>query len=1613
MTDATLHDAILATNIAQMRPSSPSSPPNLNDAPSQLPQPHRTTGSSTNERLPRTFSLNSLNSSSSSPHSSSSSSSSSSSHSSNCTGSSTRSSSKPSPPLTSSQKLHRKVGSFLDGHTAWITSNLTYSRLKPAIRCAIAGWLSAVLFIVPDVLRLMGQASFLILIASFFSPPSDPFLFVLEREFLILLFAATAWAWACLGIFVANLTRSNVVRGVTIVDVVDGKYIEAKPSIILAAFVFLGSAFFLFIKAKKGPGPYLFATVFACICMDISLTTAAFFPFPFFLVGRSILIPLTFHSALALLCSIFIFPSTVSALFTTRIIECLTPLHSALTTHLSLFDPSTHPLGSAEFSTLLEAMHKDTKKCENGLIPLASTGRLLGNDVIYARFEPGDWRVFQALCRRLVGRLDGVGMYWGLVDPKRERFPGTGAVGNREGGGGGQEGGEGGGRGYAHMHGVTPFPSMPGTPILGQSRAPSVERVRSRGTSGDRVRSRGHSVDKARGQSVDSLRGRGRTDLAEKERGRRGYTPERGRRGFTPDHERVVSRDTEYGYANPVPSSPLVKSETIGSGMADFGARMPTHFHSHSRPTHTHHHSATHGHGHAHTHNTSHVHFGSSPTTGGEGSSPRSSPVSPSSPTLTNPLSSKGQYYGVVDGGSLGRRPKKSGGGHALFHHHHHHHHHHHGHQHGHGGSSQLREPASGVISPSMSSSSQFHPLSPSITRRSGYATPPPGSPQSQSQSYSHSASQAGHHHVLLHNSLLAATPRGAKRKKDKSKKRFGGLGGSISGSLGGSLTGDEEAEVGRFEAQRYLNLEATRMRRGENAEQEEKWVREGMGLLRECCAPLLEQCISATAEITSWLGTVRGGRLGSLLKIRKERRAKEREERVKHLRSIREVLVRVLEVFRDETRTLVVEPYKSGFVKSKDQEKVFKEEMGVEGEIMGRSESRMGQGNDEGVGGGGSTLLGDLDEGLAPGGSPGEGGVRGHRGEDYTERRAEEDGDEDGERKDEREERKRKMPPHRYLFHCYVYQYHLIQIAVILIEMLDEMIRLEEERVECKLWTPMDRLYGFLKGWGETSIVDDEHAEDDDPDYIQGLHHGHAVSPPSHSPPATGQSTALPRLHIPISIPHPHLPHFPDLNFPHRRDPDALPPRNLFEALMNALHEAITSIRGGNMQFAIKAGVLSVLLCLPFFLKSSAQWAYQNRFFWAVAMGQLTIARFRGDTTFGLTARVISTFFGGLTGMVLWYISAGSGHSNPYALAATFLVCAPFFYFARLYWPIPQMTNIVFFVTAVLVIGYSYQDSILRAPGSPGSGWNVAWRRFVFVSLGVFAAFIFSYFPPATTIRRYQRQLLSTTTSEIGSIYCSILTFANTKHEPEVQEIIRSLIAVRAKLNRGGVMTVNVGYEFSLRGRWPRKRYQKIADLQMAISYSLGHLMSVIEHLDPAWARAFLRRTRFMDPDFQGDVLAVISMVSSCLRTGTPLPQVTPCPLQDRFMLRYHELEVIHKEAEEDYGLPRIMTLETLKDEQYMIFCVGVATAFAIVNRLDRLMIAAKELLGEHYHIHGIGMPGGMVMEGLSLSQMPSRVSYGPFGEDRRMEYEREVEIEKKDGRGFDDVEKGLAAAK
>ncbi|EKM60249.1 uncharacterized protein PHACADRAFT_246113 [Phanerochaete carnosa HHB-10118-sp] len=1068
----------------------------------------------------------------------------------------------------------------------WIPANLSWPKMKPVIRTALVAWISVLFFTIPRLEVMLGQGSFLILIAAFLQPPAGPFIQVLEAEITLLLFVTLAWAWSCLGLFLANLSRNHVDYNAPTAQILTGQFVEAGPVIITAIFLFIGSAFFSYLKAKLGPGLFFIPTMLSCICLDICLSTSALFPYPFYKIGKAVVIPIGFHAALSILSAVTIFPQTITCQYTAAIGRIFDPLDQFLAKHRLILkmDPS-----SQEFATGVKELQGLVGKSEGSVAPTAIWLRLMPRDIIWGRFSPADISSLQWSIRRLVTRAEGMNIYFTLIDPTRERFP------------------------------ITPAPTQPSSPAFTRSNTPAVSRNSS---------------------------------------------PVRGRRD-------------------------------------------------------------------------------------------RSVEVTDQTPTADSSDSVRHRKHGGI---SLHR-----------------------------------------AIARHQSRSRNHHP------RR-------------------HHTS--GYHDHRLHLSLL-----------------------ELAHAL--SSPPDAESVVGVFESQRYIALEAARL----SHPQSPKLTAEFTELLSEACDGLLGASKDGLAAAKEWVTGVRKVdwcRKHKVEQIRRERRQKLEEDRSQ--------LRQAIEAFRKYSRLRVLDPYRCAF-----------------------------------------------DPSL----------IRAGRG-----------GADDA-------------PPHKYLFACYMYEYHILQFATLVEGLLNEIIELEDQRQEPRLWYP--KIFSTL--WFLSPTVsnppDLDGDDDEDPDVVQYMEQ------------------------------EPDM----DLGMTGRRDPDALPPSNTFETVMYGLHRLVVGFGNGNAVFAIKAGLLTVLLSLPYRIKGSAHFAYREHLVWGIFMGQLTISRFRGDTTFALVARLISTFLGGVVGAAMWYISTGRGHGNIYGLAAVTGVCFPFFFFGRLYWPGPPMFNLIFFITTFLVIGFSWQDTHFPA-GFIYYGINVAWRRFVLVTAGVFAAFLASLLPPSTTLRAYQRRMMATTVAEIGSVYCAVVSFANTQGSSEVDKgaVIQSLIAIRLKLKRSLALRTNIIYEFSLRGKWPAERYQKVLELQLQTSYLLSHLMSVCELLEPAWRRAFLRRTRLLDADFQGDVLAVISMISTALKTGQPLPQITPCPLLDRYMENSHGLNVIRGEADDDYGLPRTMTIDTLANEQYLCFSVGCTTAFGIVLRLDRLMLATKELVGEQYHIHGVGIPLRREYTNASSMQRPAK---------------------------------------
>lgn len=187
-------------------------------------------------------------------------------------------------------------------------------------------------------------------------------------------------------------------------------------------------------------------------------------------------------------------------------------------------------------------------------------------------------------------------------------------------------------------------------------------------------------------------------------------------------------------------------------------------------------------------------------------------------------------------------------------------------------------------------------------------------------------------------------------------------------------------------------------------------------------------------------------------------------------------------------------------------------------------------------------------------------------------------------------------------------------------------------------------------------------------------------------------------------------------------------------------------------------------------------------------------------------------------------------------------------------------------------------------------------------------------------------------------------------------QHVRAQILDQRAKLTKLGVRHAMAKKELSLRGAWPEDAYQGLQNTLVETMSLLAQFNHLLPQMPPNWRKALLLRTRMCDALFLGDVLAVISMASSALRAATPLPQITPGPLIAKYhMNRYKGIELPRDPAEVHEDMPTLVTADVLASDDYMRYALGVSTIYALMSRLDGMVVVCKTLLGENYHISNL----------------------------------------------------------
>jgi hypothetical protein len=511
------------------------------------------------------------------------------------------------------------------------------------------------------------------------------------------------------------------------------------------------------------------------------------------------------------------------------------------------------------------------------------------------------------------------------------------------------------------------------------------------------------------------------------------------------------------------------------------------------------------------------------------------------------------------------------------------------------------------------------------------------------------------------------------------------------------------------------------------------------------------------------------------------------------------------------------------------------------------------------------------------------------------------------------------RQPSYRLLFSSFFYQFHLNEFATSLHSLLVELRDNDTTYPLPRWWVPSFKVFSkwLAKGGEHQSKASNEDlaGEDQDPEHIP-----HITDPENEEP-------------IQVSP----------------RNADAGPPSNIGHLLGRALVGVFKLLGRPDIFFAIKAGIVTVLVSLPSYFKSSTGWFYSNRGIWAVIMTALTIAQFTADTVFGFVVRVVGTLLGAVLGMLVWYIGSGNGTGNAFGIMATLAVLLPFVMFVRINFVssifnianrqiyISPMPAIILCMTICIIIGYSWQDTHYpyAVPSILGYGWDVAWRRFITVVAGITCGLIGSLLPKPVSGRSMIRATCSRTITEMGQLHSELQDYASRRlhsapgtHGNPDDAIPLRQVAIQAKLNATKLQIAIQKFEPPLQGPWPRALYSDLVALQVELIDLYGSFHSLLQQLEPEWIEAMLTRSGWLDVHFVADHFAVIYMCATALKTGNALPQVTPSPLVDRF---YTRLEGLRMPKIDRSGIAKDIDPETLQDWQYALYAIGCTISFAI----------------------------------------------------------------------------------
>jgi Aromatic acid exporter family member 2/Fusaric acid resistance protein-like len=374
---------------------------------------------------------------------------------------------------------------------------------------------------------------------------------------------------------------------------------------------------------------------------------------------------------------------------------------------------------------------------------------------------------------------------------------------------------------------------------------------------------------------------------------------------------------------------------------------------------------------------------------------------------------------------------------------------------------------------------------------------------------------------------------------------------------------------------------------------------------------------------------------------------------------------------------------------------------------------------------------------------------------------------------------------------------------------------------------------------------------------------------------------------------------------------------------------------------YALHVLVVSLALCAPAVIRSSAGFYYREKGLWGVIIAQLSMVPYTADLVYGVAVRIIGTVVGGAIGMVAWYIGAGKGPGNPYGMAVIIGVVIIVFMWWRLFSPPLLMpAGIMAAATAYLVVAYSWVNTHIPSYGNTAAGYPVFSHRLVLVLIGFAAAIIVNFLPRPPSANRHYRRLLA---ESLGSARDRYALFSSSWADPAphltevaeretlaIGEVLFS-IAGPIKLTRLEFSTSNINAD----------TLSQVCQLCMVMNQNITQLLLYTARLSPELKMRIISPTGASDKDLVIELMAVLTLVQQALKTGDPLPAMLHTPLFAK------SIEIARRRVNGG-ETAELFIRDGLGDEGLRKYVSVLNSLVQFLGALDELVLVLKRAVGE-----------------------------------------------------------------